>query len=335
METTAAFNDDMKEFFGAEEGAYTTITHMEAEKRTYNVKKIIRDMLIERIGKENIPVVNVTKNQSISFKICPKSKLYVKKMCDIPCKFSKKGKMEMSIYFTGSLMEEFKAEAGDIWYIYFIKDSNQPVLGLISAEKWRNLFEEVVDEMDEPDEFGMKELEYHNSVEDMEMNEVEAPDKSKVIKTGSIKNVKSLSVEEAARKEKNRKKKGNLGEKIAIEIEKRRLISIHRDDLISRITHVAKYKDGLGYDIISTDVDENGNEVEIYIEVKTTSGDVDMPFYVSNRELEISRLYNKLYYIYRIFNLRENNLDVKYYRINGAIDENFELKCTEYLAFKK
>lgn len=105
--------------------------------------------------------------------------------------------------------------------------------------------------------------------------------------------------------------------------------------MISRITHVAKYKDGLGYDIISTDVDENGKEVEIYIEVKTTSGDVDMPFYVSNRELEISRLYNKLYYIYRIFNLRENNLDVKYYRINGAIDENFELKCTEYLAFKK
>ena len=101
----------------------------------------------------------------------------------------------MSIYFTGLLMEEFKAEAGDIWYIYFIKDSNQPVLGLISAEKWRNLFEEVVDEMDEPDESGMKELEYHNSVEDMELNEVEAPDKSKVIKTGSIKNVKSLSVE--------------------------------------------------------------------------------------------------------------------------------------------
>lgn len=335
METTAEFNDDMKEFFGAEEGAYTTITSREAEKQTYNVKKIIRDMLIERMGKENIPVVNVTENQSISFKICPKSKFYKKKMWDIPCKFSKKDKMEMSIYFTGSLMEEFKAEAGDIWYIYFVKESNQPVLGLVSAEKWKNLFEEVIDEMDEPDELGVEELEYHNSVEDMELNEVVAPEKSKVIKTESVKTVKSLNAEEAARKEKNRKKKGNLGEKIAIEIEKRRLISINRDDLISRITHVAKYKDGLGYDIISTDVDENGNEVEIYIEVKTTSGDANMPFYVSNRELEISRLYNKLYYIYRIFNLKENNLDVKYYRINGAIDENFELKCVEYLAFKK
>ena len=51
--------------------------------------------------------------------------------------------------------------------------------------------------------------------------------------------------------------------------------------------------------------------------------------------LEVSQLYNKLYYIYRIFNLRENNLDVKYYRINGAIDENFKLNCTEYLALKK
>ena len=113
------------------------------------------------------------------------------------------------------------------------------------------------------------------------------------------------------------------------------MISINRSDLISRITHVAKHTDGLGYDIISTDVDENGNEEEIYIEVKTTAGDVNMPFFVSNRELKASQTYRNLYYIYRIFNLRENNLDVKYYRINGAIDENFELKCTEYLALKK
>ena len=60
-----------------------------------------------------------------------------------------------------------------------------------------------------------------------------------------------------------------------------------------------------------------------------------MPFFISDRELKVSQLYNKLYYIYRIFNLRENNLDVKYYRINGAIDENFKLNCTEYLALKK
>lgn len=335
MEATANFNDEMKSFFNAEMGAYTTITDMEVKKGTYNVKKNIRDMLIEKMGIENIPVVNVTDNQNISFKICPKAKLYGKKEWNIPCKFSKKGKREMSIYFSGSLMEEFKANAGDIWYIYFEKDSVQPVLGLMSSEKWKNLFEDVIDEMEEPDESGTKELTYHNSVENMLLSEVTAPKKSKVIRTNSIKTVRSLSVEEAARKEKNRKKKGNLGEKIAIEIEKRRLTSLNRSDLISRITHVAKYKDGLGYDIISTDIDENGNEIEIYIEVKTTSGNIDMPFFVSNRELEVSRTYNRLYYIYRIFNLKEDNLDVNYYRLNGAIDDNFELKCTEYIAYKK
>ena len=336
MKKTAKFNEAMNAFFGSEEGAYTTITDAEAGKSTYNVKSIIRDMLIRKIGKENIPIVKVSKNQSITFKICPKSKIYKKRNWDIPCKFSKKGKKEMSIYFTGSLLEDFKANAGDIWYIYFLKGSNQPVLGLISGEKWNNLFEEVIDEMAEPDELRTRELEYLNSVEDMTLNEVMPPHSSKIVKINCTKTVKkSLSVEEAARKEKNRKKKGNLGEKIAIEIEKRRLASLNRTDLIPRITHVAKYTDGLGYDIISTDIDKNGNEVEIYIEVKTTAGDIDMPFFISDRGLKVSQLYNKLYYIYRIFNLRENNLDVKYYRINGAIDENFKLNCTEYLALKK
>lgn len=212
MEKTAEFNEAMNEFFGAEEGAYTTITEAEAGKSTYNVKSVIRDMLIRKIGEENIPIVKVSKNQSISFKICPKSKIYRKRMWDIPCKFSKKGKKEMSIYFTGSLLEEFKADAGDIWYIYFVEGSNQPVLGLISGKKWNNLFEEIIDEMAEPDESRTKELEYHNSIEDMALNEVMAPDSSKVIKHNDTKTIRSLSVEDAVRKEKIERKK-EIGEK--------------------------------------------------------------------------------------------------------------------------
>jgi len=42
-----------------------------------------------------------------------------------------------------------------------------------------------------------------------------------------------------------------MGEEIVIEIEKRRLIALGREDLVPNIAHVAKVKDGLGYDIVS------------------------------------------------------------------------------------
>ena len=145
----------------------------------------------------------------------------------------------------------------------------------------------------------------------------------------------SVSAEEAARREKNRKKKGDRGEEIAIEIEKHRLKNLGREDLVPKITHVAKKKDGLGYDIISTDLDEAGKEQEIYIEVKTTAGDINTPFYVSTNELKVSRKYKDLYYIYRIFNMTEKTTDVQYYRMRGAIDENYDLVPMDYLAYRR
>ena len=160
----------------------------------------------------------------------------------------------------------------------------------------------------------------------------EAPERSTVQLMDKAGVKKSLSAEKAALKEKNRKKKGDRGEEIAIEIEKRRLEEMGRPDLVSKITHVAKNKDGLGYDVISTDVDNGGNEVEIYIEVKATSGDKDMPFYVTARELEVSQKYRELYYIYRIYGLKEDADKAKYYRLAGTIDDKYELKPTEYRA---
>ena len=147
--------------------------------------------------------------------------------------------------------------------------------------------------------------------------------------------VRSLSAEEAAKREKNRKKKGNRGEDIAVEIERRRLTDVGRMDLVEKVVNVAKVKDGLGYDLISTDIDENGNEIEIYIEVKATSEKKDTPFYVSPNEVDVSRRLSDYYYIYRIYEMKTDSSQAKYYRIKGAIDINYELVPTEYLAFKK
>ena len=336
MNQTDYFNEAMNEFFSCEEGAYTAFTDVEISKGTYNVKSAIRQLMVKRIGRDNIPVVNVTPVQDIKFRICPKSNIYGSECIDIPCKYSKKDKEEMTIYYNQNIIKSFHAAAGDFWYVYFSKGSDEPVLGIISKAKWEGLFDDADEFQDEPDVVRSDDISYTTDVTQMNLIEEEAPDKATVIRTGSGKSVvRSLSAEEAAKREKNRKKKGNRGEEIAVEIERRRLKKLGREDLSEKITNVARVKDGLGYDIISTDLDKDGNEIEIYIEVKATSYGKDTPFYVSPNEVEVSNRLSEYYYIYRIYEMTTTGKDARYYRIKGAIDSNYELVPTEFLAYKK
>lgn len=333
--TTGNFSREMLEYFEAEEGAYTAFTDIEIQKGTFNVKSVIRNLLENHLGHNNIPRAGSGNDQCIEFRVCVKSKIYNSDTLRIPCKFSKPDKREMTIYFNREQMSPFRA--GDYWYVFFKENDDMPVIGIFSEQKWCDLFDNnEPDELKEPDEENNVEISYAVTVPEMKIYEELPPDTDTVIRTGISKTRKSMSADEAAIKAHNRKAKGNMGEKLVIEIEKRRLESMNREDLIPKIAHVAKFKDGLGYDIISVDVDEAGNEKEIYIEVKTTAGDKNMPFYVSRNELDVSRKYRELYYIYRIYNLASNSDSVNYYRLNGAIDESCELTPLDYLAtFKK
>lgn len=331
---TGTFSTEMKSYFGADDGAFTSFTDVEIRKGTFNVKAIIRDLLIERLGYDNIPRAGVSNNQDIEFAVCPRSKIYNASSVNIPCKFSKQDKDEMTIYFNRVQMSSY--QDGDYWYVYFTENSNVPVIGILSETKWNDLFFiDAADELQEPDENNENELSYMLSAEDMDISEVIPPEPNTVIRMCADKTRKSISAGESAVKAYNRKAKGNMGEAIVMELERRRLLSINRPDLIPKIAHVANYKDGLGYDIISMDVDSNGNELEIYIEVKTTAGGVDMPFYISRNELEVSRNLKELYYIYRVFNLKENVNNVSYYKLNGAIDESCDLVAMNYMATPK
>lgn len=55
---TGKFNKLMETFFMAEAGAYTTFTEWEMDKGTFNVKKDIRNILIEKIGKSKETLIN-------------------------------------------------------------------------------------------------------------------------------------------------------------------------------------------------------------------------------------------------------------------------------------
>lgn len=87
---------------------------------------------------------------------------------------------------------------------------------------------------------------------------------------------------------------GRIGENIVKEYEKQRLIAAGLKELANEINLITQINesvtfDGLGYDLIS--YNELGEK--ICIEVKTSYGRKDKPFFISKKELEMLRGYSK------------------------------------------
>lgn len=130
-------------------------------------------------------------------------------------------------------------------------------------------------------------------------------------------------------KELKNKRLGYLGELFVIQNEKEILIQKGRKDLADKIQHSSEeVGDGLGYDILS--FEENGNEK--FIEVKTTRGEINRPFYLTKNEVEFSKINKSNYYLHRIFDF-DTNLNVgKFYEIQGDINIALNLDAILYLA---
>ena len=207
--TTGSFSKEMLEYFGAEEGAYTAFTDREIQKGTFNVKSVIRNLLVNHLGYDNIPRAGSGDDQDIEFKVCEKSKIYNSDTLKISCKFSKPDKDEMTIYFKREQMSLF--HKGDYWYIYFKEHDDMPVIGILYDTKWRDLFDiDEIDEMKEPDEENNIEISYMVPVSEMKITEEVPPNAGDVIRTSCNKVRKSMSADEAAVKAHNRKAKGNI-----------------------------------------------------------------------------------------------------------------------------
>ncbi len=71
----------------------------------------------------------------------------------------------------------------------------------------------------------------------------------------------------------------------------------------SQVQHLSRLQgDGLGYDIFS--INDDGSPR--YIEVKTTSGDIRQPFYMSKNEKYFFEEYAEGSFIYRVYNFDRN-----------------------------
>ena len=332
---TGIFTDEMKSELNAVDGAYTAFTEEEIRKKTFNVKAVIRNLLEKNLGKENIPRVNVTERQSIEFSICEKSKGDLQGKIDIQCKYSKPDSNEMSIYFVASHINGFQIEPGDYWYVYFVNGDKIPRIGVLSKYVWESWFNVEDSSHTVQQNSSETEIQYNTPVDQLTIIEVDVPDTQKKPVGNGNSVISSMTPDQSALREKNKKIIGNRGEEIAVEIEKRRLRDLGREDLIDRIIPVGQKKDGLGYDVRSIDVDADNRTHDIYIEVKATIGGIDKPFDISKRELDVSRRLKEYYYLYRIYNLKQNSRDVNYFKVKGALDKNYDMEATSFRAYYK
>ena len=112
------------------------------------------------------------------------------------------------------------------------------------------------------------------------------------------------------------KRIGDLGEIWILKHEIEFLETNGKLKLAKKVSHSAKNKgDGLGFDILSYHL--NGKEK--YIEVKTTRGKKNTPFFVSRNELERSKTEKENYYLYRVYDYNEETENGKILKINGDL----------------
>ncbi len=134
------------------------------------------------------------------------------------------------------------------------------------------------------------------------------PISQKVIQPKEVTTIKKKTKRFIARKvdwEKARDRNneiGDQGEEFVLEFEIDRLIetlSIDRINATQNVQHLSRLQgDGLGYDISS--IKDDGSPR--YIEVKTTSGDFNQPFYMSKNERHFFEEYGDSAFIYRVYN---------------------------------
>ncbi|MES2777631.1 MAG: DUF3883 domain-containing protein [Bacteroidota bacterium] len=128
-------------------------------------------------------------------------------------------------------------------------------------------------------------------------------------------------------KEQDNRLLGEKGEQLVFDYEKWRLIKAGKDSLASKIEWVSKDKgDGLGYDILS----RNNNGTDKFIEVKTTKLAKETPFYLSRNELAFASTKGKEFYLYRVFNFKENP---QFFIKQGTYESFCQLKPESYIGF--
>lgn len=219
-------------------------------------------------------------------------------------------------------------------YLRFMNDKNTPfaIGSAADAEMGCVLLPPDLNEIpDDAVEYAAKEISLTIDISKVRLAKVDAPQLKKKKGNSASRNVSKDM--DYVRRYKNLKKIGEIGELLAIEVEKRRLVAEGRPDLAERIEHVARaIGDGLGYDILS--FERLGTDYcEKYIEVKSTTGAKNKPFDVTANEVKVSEEKGQQYSVYRFYGLSSTAKEIRYYECRGPIKENFTLEAIVFKAY--
>ena len=125
----------------------------------------------------------------------------------------------------------------------------------------------------------------------------------------------------------NNRQLGLDGELLVLEYEKARLLRLGHKDLSEQIVHTSVIEgDGAGYDIKSFNIDGSPR----YIEVKTTRGTINTDFYMSPNEIKFAEQHSDNFYLYRLYDMNNTNSDVRYYLLNGDVQQSLKATPVNY-----
>ncbi|SFT78242.1 protein of unknown function [Pseudovibrio denitrificans] len=132
-----------------------------------------------------------------------------------------------------------------------------------------------------------------------------------------------------AERDANNRELGQQGEAYVFQLEKQRLEAAERPDLAEKVRWVSQEEgDGLGYDIRSYELDGS----ERLIEVKTTNGNRETPFYLSENELRFSKDVPERFVLVRVYNFSEGPL---FFELRSPLEQGVSLKPAIYKAVPK
>lgn len=108
-------------------------------------------------------------------------------------------------------------------------------------------------------------------------------------------------------------KQGVINERVVYENELRKLIEAEANEQVKKMEEFfLNKKENEGYDVLSFELDDQGNYIEKYIEVKSTKSDERTPIDITADEIEFAMNHLDNYYIYRIVNSDSEN---RYFKI--------------------
>lgn len=124
-------------------------------------------------------------------------------------------------------------------------------------------------------------------------------------------------------------KLGLEGELFIVFSEKQNLIEAEREDLANKVEHVSvEQGDGLGYDVLSFDL--NGNSK--FIEVKTTRSICNTRLFLSMNEMNFSCDYPENYHLYRVYEFNDSTKSGKIKIVKGCLNDNIKIEPVSFSA---